>query len=121
MVNQQSQNLLTPPTALNESNIDVFYVKNGTASLFYKSSASFPKGFKIFKPDGQESLKLFLNDADEDFPLTIIKFSSYTADTIKCQVLRKNNSIIMNKLWLNGTLKFDAENHIGSESITIIK
>ncbi|RZK56494.1 MAG: hypothetical protein EOO91_12010 [Pedobacter sp.] len=121
LVNQQSQNLLTPPTTLNESNIDVFYLSNGNATLFYKSSADFPKGFKIFNPDGQESLKLFSNDADEDFPVTIIKFGTYKADTLKCQVSRKNNSRIMNKLWLNGVLKFDAENRIGSESITIVK
>lgn len=118
VVNQQGQNLLSAPAVLNMDNIDVYYVENGVAKLFYNKDLGTPKAFKILGLSGSESIFLFPNEVNEDFPATLIKFGSLGTDTIKCQYQRTDGNLICTKVWLNGQLKYT---YSGERTITIIK
>lgn len=127
LVNEQNQNLLAPPAIINSSDINLYYLVNGVPQLFNKPTADAPKGFLINKdPEGRTLLRIFPNDSDEKFPITLLKIGNSTMDTIKCENDKKGSHYLSSiRVWHNGVLKYDIAAGIygsnGLREITIKK
>lgn len=124
LLDQKGQSLFAPNGSVNRYNITVHFVKNGKAVLFRQSNLDAADGFLL--KDKDTILSLFPNiDIEETLPVTIIKFGTYAADTIKCEVERTNggNNKSIVKVWLNNVVQFDRKNKIGGvgRMLTIVK
>jgi hypothetical protein len=53
-------------------------------------------------------MMLFLNASESDkLPITLIKWSEYDMDTIKCNIKRTDRSVVCTKVWYNDSLVWD--------------
>jgi hypothetical protein len=114
----------------NDSQIEVYYERNGIAEKVERSNLTYPNGFIITSqraaaPDSSDELcvKVFPSDYynDEDISTTYIKLGDYQMDTIQCQFYRTPNLIYTLKIWHNGTLVWDKQTSSSSPLIQIIK
>jgi len=123
LLDAQGNNLLVSPAKINVENIQVYYVKDGQTLSAYNGLMDTPKGVKVIKnQNGQEVLRVYLNTNEEEFPLTLIRFSESDTDTIKATFNRKNGSVLCSKIWHNEVLKWDVTDpQAGEEHFTIIK
>jgi len=109
-----------------DSQIEVFYDKNGIAEKVDHPNLTYPNGFTITternaQPYGSDELciKVFPSNYynEENLSTTYIKLGEYQIDTIRCQFY-----ITSNKTWHNGTLVWDIDNNETSfPLINIIK
>jgi len=129
--NKRGDDLLNPenPNSFKKDEIKIFYLINGKseeASSYYSDRGydlDNPRSFSIFKYRNTNNYRIgiVLNaDISEEFPITYIKWNSMDTDTIKCSILRKNNSEIINKVWLNGKIAWSSSGNT-ERFIQIIK
>lgn len=84
-----------------KNNIQVKYLINGTIQN--------PKNGEgpIFIDDTNlpTRIRIFLNNTSkEEYPITYVKWNDTDTDTIKSHFIRGNNSIILDKIWINNSL-----------------
>jgi hypothetical protein len=107
----------------NDSQIEVYYDKNGFAEIVNQPNLDYPKGYMITterdaKPDGSDELcvKVFPSDYynEENISTTYVKLGNYQMDTIQCQFNITPNSVSLCKTWHKGTLVWDLTTKMGS-------
>jgi len=90
-----------------DSQIQVYYERNGIAEKVEQSNLSFPLGYTItslrdVSPEGLNELcvKVFPSDYmdEEKSSITNIKLDDYQTDTIKCQFDISSNSVYLQKI-----------------------
>ena len=106
--NSQQKDLLAPgvPDGFSQENIQVFNFINGSYQVVNKPTMDLPKNVKIYKRTNATDyqLDLFVNiETDKDgISKTLIKFGENKPDTVAAKLDRKNGSILLRKVWLNG-------------------
>lgn len=60
-------------------------------------------------------MRLFLNHNEEDYPITYIKWNETDTDTIKTHYNRTENSILLDKVWINNVLTTLLDSNSGIE------
>lgn len=79
----------------------------------YKGSGTAPCNslLCLISEGGKQYAKLFPNtDTGDELPVTIIKWTDYNIDTIKCHFIRTENSTICDKVWYNSQLVYPNDN-----------
>jgi hypothetical protein len=124
-VNVDGTNLLQ-----NDSEIQVFYKKDGVAELVQRSNLDYPDGYTLVSqrntgPDGSDELcvKVFSSDYDdnENLSKTLVKFENNQTDTFQCQFHKTPNTNTIARIWMNGTLVWDAQTAASVPFIHITK
>ena len=124
-VNVNGTNLLQ-----NDSQITVYYERNGVAEKVQRSNLDCPNGYTLTSQrntvaNGSDELcvKVFPSDYmdNENISTTYIKFGNNQMDTIQCQFHTTSNSITLTKSWLNGTLVWDIQTASSFPLIQIMK
>ena len=109
--NSNGVDLLNPntPNYFNENTLSLFYLINGEVIEVNNPNLDYRKGFFIFKHQSEYRIRIFPNTDDkEKNPITYIKFNENPKDTLKCEFVRTNNSLICTKVWFNSELKYDS-------------
>lgn len=115
-----------------DSQIEVYYDKDGAAIKFNKPNLEYPYGYrlsnlaKINQGDSTElCIEVFASDFyyDKNLSTTFIKLDNYKSDTVTCEFHRTLNITAIQKIWCNNELIFDNQNNIGTryQTIRIIK
>ncbi len=107
-VDQNGKDLLNPqtPSAYNLNDFRLYYMKNGKKTLFFRGNLDNPFGYSPawYSPgSGLYRFALFF-PADS----CTLQLSDGTADTFKINVLQKNGSQLLQKVWMNGRLIWEA-------------
>ncbi|HEY9114927.1 MAG TPA: hypothetical protein VIN10_09500 [Bacteroidales bacterium] len=108
--NTQNEDLLDTTSAnhLKASEIKLFYQIDGENNLVFNADMQFPKGFHIFKHENEYRIGIWLNHTETtDKPVTYIQWNENDTDTIEVIYNRTPNSIVQNKIWLNGVLVWE--------------
>lgn len=98
---------------------------NGNFIEFYQSNLDSYYDYFIYELNGYNSFVL-LNQVSDDFInnnkiVSVIKWNSSEQDTIITQVYRTDRLTLKKKVWVNGELKYDVDNGIVPDVITIKK
>lgn len=124
-LNSESINVLQT-----NSQIQVFYLKNGTAEKVERAYLDCPNGFTLTNQNntlgnGSNELcvKVFPSDYEDNSnkSTTYIKFDNNTMDTFECQFQISSGSHLLMKIWLNGSLVWDRQTTKTRPLIQIIK
>lgn len=105
--NSQNEDLLNPenPNHIDVSNIKLFYQINEEKQEVYNVDMDHPKGFSIYKHENEYRIKVGLNHSEtSDKPITYIQWNDNYTDTIEVTFKRNQNSLLQDKIWLNGVL-----------------
>ncbi|RYG22135.1 MAG: hypothetical protein EOO07_00745 [Chitinophagaceae bacterium] len=106
MQNQQGQNLLVSPAMFTKSNIETYHVINGQAQLFNQPNLDADKGFLVLEGTTGKIIRIFpYFNKNEKISRTLIKFGDTKIDTIDCEFTFSGSSVLLQKVWYNGTLK----------------
>lgn len=104
--NQQGQNLLVSPAMFTKSNIETYHVINGQAQLFNQPNLDADKGFLVLEGTTGKIIRIFpYFNKNEKISRTLIKFGDTKIDTIDCEFTFSGSSVLLQKVWYNGTLK----------------
>lgn len=108
-VDEQGNDRLDPDhsSPLTESNLEIFYLKDGKKERVFDGNLDYPKNFVIKYSEGEENSKMMLwisNYIEEDGNTkTLIEFPGGTVDTVTMEPLTKDaNSAV--KIWYDGEL-----------------
>lgn len=94
-----------------ESDIEIFYLVDDEPIVCNQPSMDYSKGFVIYKHQLEYRIRVFPNDnVSDNYPITIIKWNDSINDTLKCDIERKENSTISQKIWFNEKLVWDISN-----------
>ena len=113
-----------------DSQIEVFYEKDGIAQKVVRSNLDYPNGFRITSqrntgPNGSDELcvEVFPSDYynNENISTSYIKLGDHKMDTIQCEFNTTPNSIYLTKIWHNGSLVWDIETAKATAFIQLIK
>ncbi len=97
------------PNNLNESDIKLYYLKDGEAQEVFNGNLDHPKGFFIYEHQEEHRIAIFPNvDRSEEYPVTYIQWSEQDMDTIKCKIKRTSSSEVCTEVWFNNDLKWDS-------------
>ncbi len=106
VINANGDDLLNPDNsiAIDQSKIKILYLLKG--KLIQESNGSdYPRNFVIYKQDGLNIIRIFLNSsAEEQYPQTYIQWSENNTDIIKIEYNRTSNSVTKKTIWLNDNL-----------------
>lgn len=114
----------------NDSEIEVFYDKNGIVEKVNRSNLTYSNGFIITSkrdvaPNGSEELcvKVFPSDYlnVDNISTTYVKLGDHQLDTIQCQFYKASDLFYLLKTWHNGTLVWDKQTNSTSPLIQIVK
>lgn len=84
-----------------KNTIQVQYLINGSI----QNPKSGEQSIFIDDPNLPTRIRIFLNNAStEEYPITYVKWNDIDTDTIKAHFTRENNSIIVDKIWINTIL-----------------
>ena len=110
--NDVNEDLLDPnnANAIDTSKINIYYIKDGIKTLYYKSNYTYPKGYLIFEHENEFRIKIF-TDYSTDKDTTIIEWSENDADTVEVLYKKTANSILKEKVWLNGEQVWELGNN----------
>lgn len=111
------------PNSYNNSNIEIFYLQNGSEQFYYCGNCDHQKGYYFFERDNKFVMRLFANFESQNNnsnPITYIQWNESDRDTIQCKYYRSGNgnSINCTKVWYNGEIAWENQ---GERIITIIK
>jgi len=124
-LNSEGKNVLDT-----NSQIQVFYLKDGTAEKVERSNLDSPNGFTLTSQrrtaaNGSDELcfKVFPSDYEDNTnkSTTYIKFEDNTMDTLECQFQKTAEIHLLMKIWLNGSLVWDRQTAKTLPLIQIIK
>lgn len=110
VVNSQNEDLLDTTNAnhLKASEIKLFYQIDGEIVEVFDADMQFPRGFMIFKHENEYRIGVSLNHTESsDKPVTYIQWNENDTDTIEVVYNRTPNSVVQNKIWLNGELVWE--------------
>jgi hypothetical protein len=119
----QGANLLNT-TNYNSANYKIYYELNGQKIEVNNPLSGYPRGFLIDYENNTIYMRLFLNiDENETMPVTYIEWNNTDTDTLRVSVLRTENSIVWDKLWVNDELVYQpgTPNGTTGREITIVK
>jgi hypothetical protein len=105
VLNSQNEDLLDPenPNHLDVAKIKLFYVIDGETQEVYDADMDSPRNYRVFKHENEYRIAVFLNCSEtSDKPITYIQWNNSDTDTIEAVYKRYHNSVLQNKLWLNG-------------------
>ncbi len=125
IVNSDGKDLLNPLNGeINVNDFKLYYKnKSGDLVLFDKPNLDTPKGFELITPDNNSnqlySINLFLNTEylNNNTSFTVISWNSEKKYEIKTTFFKGNNSLIVDKIFINNELVIDSG---GNRFITII-
>ncbi|HQQ97699.1 MAG TPA: hypothetical protein PLX35_10565 [Cyclobacteriaceae bacterium] len=112
---KSGNNLLDPavPGTLNTQNIRIFYVQDGVRKEFFNPNLDAARNYLIRKNFGNDYLMTlypYEGKTDNEETTTYIHWSDNSKeDTVKCLISKPGLSMIVTKVWLNGTLKYDRD------------
>lgn len=107
----EGNDLLDPQTdnSYKESEIKLFYLKNGEEMEIFNSNLDYPKGFFIYKQENEFRMRIFPHtEMGEKFPTTYIKWNNSDIDTVKCNIEKTTSSEICTKVWFNNNIVWEA-------------
>jgi hypothetical protein len=114
VTNTKGDDLLNPDNsnAIAQSKIKILYLVKG--KLIQESNGTdYPRNFMIYKQDGLNIIRVFLNSsAEEQYPQTYIQWSEDNTDIIKIEYNRTSNSVTKKTIWLNDKLVSDIEPYL---------
>lgn len=105
LVNAENEDLLNPliENHYDTADIKIYYLMNGQVEYAYNSQYNYPKNFRIFHYESGYSIAVFLNTIETDEkPVTYIHWNETDIDTVEVEYKRSPNSLIIDKIWLNG-------------------
>lgn len=122
--NSEQGDLLDPanPNHLDTNNIKVFYLIDGKKQQVYMPNLDYPKSFNIFKHEKEYRIVIFLNTTKTaDKPITYVQWNDNDTNTIEVTYDRPGNSIIQNKIWLNGELVWERGDNTTAPYVKLTK
>ncbi len=108
----EGNDLLDPenPDSYKHSDIKLYYKKEGKYEEVYEGHLDSPRKINIYKHIKEYRIGVSLNDSEKEMqPETLIKWNENETDTVKCEVYRAEGIVRVVKVWLNGSLIWDAE------------
>lgn len=124
-VNMDGTNILQ-----NDSQIEIYYEKNGIAERVARANLDYGNGYVITNQQDVASngsnelcVKVFSSDYldNENISKTYIRLGNNQMDTIQCQFYKSSEAMYIQKIWHNGTPVWDIETADVSPLIRIIK
>lgn len=111
-VDEQGNDRLDPDHSipLSESNLDIYYLKDGEKEKVFDGNLDYPKNFKIYYSEGEGKFTMMLwpsNHIEEDGnTTTLIEFPDATVDTVTMEPTNEDaNSAV--KIWYDDQLVWD--------------
>lgn len=112
IVDTQGADRLDPDhnSSLSESNLDIYYLKDGEKEKVFDGNLDYPKNFKIYYSEGEGKFTMMLwpsNHIEEDGnTTTLIEFPDSTVDTVTMEPTNEDaNSAV--KIWYDDQLVWD--------------
>jgi hypothetical protein len=101
--NSEGQDLLGT-TSFNPANFKVYNIINGQKVEINDPLMGSPRNFLV-SSENPKFVRLFMNDLEtEVLPTTYIEWNATDTDTIQTLYTRTENSVVYNKVWLNGNI-----------------
>lgn len=120
----ENEDLLNPenPNHINESDISIYYNIDGVIEEVNNPNSDYPRNFFIFKHENEYRLRVFINNTKtSEEPITYVHWNKVDIDTIKATFNRANNSIVQDKIWLNGKEVWEIGDNTTKPYFTLIK
>jgi hypothetical protein len=115
----------------NNSQVAVFYEKDGIAQPVQRPSFDVPYGYTIksmqgiYFPNAPDQLCVDFFPSDylnnENFSTTYVKLGDNSMDTFRCQFYNEPGVFVLLKVWHNGTLVLDHQTASTQPLIKIVK
>ncbi|RZJ73245.1 hypothetical protein [Flavobacterium sp.] len=121
--NASGENLFNTPN-FNPDDFRIFNIIDGQAEEVSNGNLDYPRNFMMIEAESGTVMRLFLNDNQRmEFPETIVKWNATQSDTLRAGYRLSTSSIIIEKVWLNGDLVWQAPgaNQALAREITIVK
>jgi|SRR5699024_7189410 len=111
VLNQEGKDLLNPTdsTGFKESEIKIFYVKDGELVEFFRGNYDWPKGYFIYKGKSNYVIRILLDANPAINPTTTyIQWSPTDMDTITAKYRFRGQSVLADEIWVNSQPKTKA-------------
>ncbi|MBN3582649.1 hypothetical protein JYB64_09670 [Algoriphagus aestuarii] len=120
VLDKQGNNLLDPNQegAYDFRDIKIYYKRNGIMEEFYEAHLDMPRNFRIDPPEFERDYIMALVLDSEK---TVIQWNKTEADTIQAEIQDDASSVIVQKVYFMGELKWDGETATKGRGFTIIK
>lgn len=114
----------------NDSQIEIYYEKNGIAERVARANLDHANGYVITSQqnvasDGPDELCVAVFSSDyldnENISKTYVKLGNNQMDTIQCQFHKSSEVLYVQRIWHNGTPVWDIETAKAKPLIRIIK
>jgi hypothetical protein len=120
VVDKQGNNLLDPNQegAYDPRDIKIFYERDGNMEEFYEARLDMPRNFRIDPPEfDRDYIMALVLDSEK----TVIQRNETEADTIQAEIHDNASSVIVQKVYYMGELKWDGETATRGRGFAIIK
>jgi hypothetical protein len=99
--NDVNEDLLNPNNvnSIDTSKINIYYIKDGIKTRYYKSNYTNPKGYLIFEHANEFRIRIFTGHSS-DKNTTIIEWFENKVDSIEVLYEKASNSVYRKDVWL---------------------